>query len=97
MTILHRNPDKIVAMSSIRSIYNSEVFCNQIEEETKLGIIKPTDPEQLFISMISLIIFPFAIKELIADRNNFSKGQFKEFVLARKELVASMLLQCIKK
>lgn len=97
MTILHRNPDKIIAMQSSRSLYNSEIFCNQIETEAKLGKIKPIDPEQLYISMISLIIFPFAIKDLIADRNNFSKAQFKEFVLNRKDIVANLLLQCINK
>jgi AcrR family transcriptional regulator len=92
MTILHRNPEKIISMVSAKSLYNSEVFCNQIEVEAKAGRIRFTDPEQFFISMVSLIIFPIAIKDLIIDRNSFSAQQFKQFILERKEVVPDMLI-----
>lgn len=92
MTILHRNPDKIISMVSAKSLYNSDVFCSQIEVEAKAGRIRFTDPEQFFISMVSLIIFPIAIKDLIIDRNSFSTQQFKQFVLERKEVVPDMLI-----
>lgn len=92
MTILHRNPEKIISMVSAKSLYNSEVFCNQIEVEAKAGRIRFIDPEQFFISMVSLIIFPIAIKDLIIDRNSFSTQHFKQFILERKEVVPDMLI-----
>ncbi len=92
MTILHRNPEKIISMVSAKSLYNSEVFCSQIEVEAKAGRIRFTDPEQFFISMVSLIIFPIAIKDLIIDRNSFATPQFKQFILERKEVVPDMLI-----
>ncbi len=95
LAILHRNPEKIVAMASIRTLYNSEVFCKQLEDEMKAGRVRQVDPEQVFICMVSLIIFPFAIKDLIMDRNNFSSSEFNKFGQQRKEVVSQMVLNYI--
>lgn len=97
MTLLHRNPEKIVAMASVRTLYNSDFFCKQLEEEARAGRIKPVDPEQVFICLISLVIFPFAIRDLIIDRNNFNTSQFENFIEERKGVVAEMVLNYIKR
>jgi len=96
LSILHRNPDKLKSMTSVIKLYNTEKFCKQIAIEAEAGKIRKIDPEQFFISMLSLIIFPFAIKELIVDRNKFKKKEYIHFIEQRKELVAEMLIQYLK-
>ncbi|HNV80567.1 MAG TPA: TetR/AcrR family transcriptional regulator, partial [Tenuifilaceae bacterium] len=61
---LHRSPEQLKSMNAVVALYNSEVFCKHLISEAEAGRIRRVDPEQLYISMISLILFPFAIKEL---------------------------------
>jgi AcrR family transcriptional regulator len=96
MSSLHRNPDKLKSMNSVLALYNSEKFCNHLIIEAEAGRIRKINPEQFYISMISLVLFPFAIKELIADRNKFSKEEFLGFINERKNLIPEMLINFLK-
>lgn len=83
-------------MNAVVALYNSEVFCKHLISEAEAGRIRRVDPEQLYISMISLILFPFAIKELICDRNQFSKEEFQAFIEERKSIIPEMLIGLLK-
>ncbi len=96
LSAIHRDPDKIKTMGSVLALYNSEKFCNHLATEAEAGRIRNVDPEQLYISMISMILFPFAIKELITDRNGFSNKQYINFIKQRKEHVTDILLVYLK-
>lgn len=96
LSIIHRNNDKITKMRVIMNLYNSEHFVAQLKREAEMGRIKPIDSEQFYISMLALIIFPFSIKPLIVDRNNFSDKETLKFLLNRKKAVYEMLIATIK-
>lgn len=96
LSVIHRNPEKIKSMGSVLALYNSEKFCSHINAEAEAGNIRKVDPEQLYISLISLILFPFAIKELITDRNKFTPEQYAEFVKARKNHISELILSYLK-
>jgi AcrR family transcriptional regulator len=96
ITVIHRNPEKIKTMGSVLALYNSEKFCDHINAEYAAGRIRKVDPEQLYISLISLVLFPFAIKELITHRNSFTGEQYIEFVNARKVHITDLLLTYLK-
>ncbi len=96
LSVIHRNPEKIKGMSSVLALYNSEKFCEQLATEAEAGRIKKVDPEQLYISLISLILFPFAIKELISDRNSFTPEQYIDFIKARKEHISDVMVSYLK-
>lgn len=96
LSVIHRNYQKIGKMKGMANLYNTDVFINQLRKEIDAGHIKPIDPEQFFISMISLILFPLAIKPLIIDRNKFDDKAMVKFLLDRKQLVYDMLMAMIK-
>jgi TetR/AcrR family transcriptional regulator len=96
LSVIHRNPEKIKTMGAVLALYNSEKFCNQINNEAEAGRVKKVDPEQLYISLISLILFPFSIKELIADRNSFTPEQYIDFIKARKEHISDLIICFLK-
>ena len=96
LSVIHRNPEKIKTMGAVLALYNSEKFCDQVIAEGEAGKIRRIDPEQLYISLISLILFPFAIKELITDRNSFSPEGYQKFVEERKNHIVELLLAYIK-
>lgn len=96
LSVIHRNNEKIANMKAIFNLYNTDLFVAQIKHEAELGRIKPIDPEQFYVSMISLILFPFSIKPLIADRNKLDERATKHFLVERKKAVYEMLMASIK-
>ncbi len=96
MAILHRSRERITEMQAISSLYATEKFTQQVLEEGKRGKIRRTDPSQLFVDMLSLIAFPFAIKMLVIDKNNFSNKDFAEFILERKKRIPDMLIESLR-
>lgn len=92
MSVLHRNPERITSLGVSQTLYNPPAFCDYIREQAAKGVIRDVDPKQFYISMVSLIAFPFAIKEFIMASNHFKKAEFVQFVRDRKELVTEMLL-----
>lgn len=96
LSVIHRNNDKIANMKAIFNLYNTDTFATQLRREVELGKIRPIDPEQFYVSMISLILFPFSIKPLISDRNKLDERATKLFLLERKRAVYEMLIASIR-
>lgn len=97
LSVLHRNPDKITQMKIFQSLYNTGDFSKQFAEEVRKGNIKDVDPTQFFINMLSLITFPFTIKQVIMEKNHMNEDTFKQFMHQRKQVITDMLLLTIKK
>ncbi|MFP4065528.1 MAG: TetR/AcrR family transcriptional regulator [Bacteroidales bacterium] len=96
MAILHRSRERITEMKVISSLYATDQFTKQLLEEGKKGHIRRTDPTQFFVDMLSLIAFPFAIRALVMDKNNFSEADFQDFIRVRKERVPEMLIDSLR-
>ncbi len=96
MAILHRSRERITEMKSVSSLYATEKFTQQVLEEGKKGNIRRTDPTQLFVDMLSLIAFPFAIKTLIIDKNSFSSEEFQAFIRERKKRIPEILIDSLR-
>ena len=96
MAILHRSRERITEMKAISNLYGTDKFRLQVLEEGKKGNIRRTDPSQLFVDMMSLIAFPFAIKMLVMDKNNYSEKDFQAFMEERKERIPEMLIDSLR-
>jgi TetR/AcrR family transcriptional regulator len=73
------------------------LFAKQVEEEIKKGIIKPVNPLQLFLNMLSMCIFPFMAKPMFEQAVGISKKQFDVLIDERKKLVPEFIIASIKK
>lgn len=96
MSILHRSRDRITEMKAVSSLYSTDIFSNQIIEEGKKGRIRRTDPTQLYVDMLSLIAFPFAIKALVMDKRSFTAEEFAAFIEERKQRVPDLLIASLR-
>lgn len=96
MAILHRSRERITEMKAISNLYATEKFTQQVLDEGRKGNIRRTDPSQLFVDMLSLIAFPFAIKMLLIDKNNFSDKEFQMFIQERKARIPEMLIDSLR-
>lgn len=74
-----------------------QMFVAQVMEEARKGIIKPIDPRQLIVNMVSMCIFPFAGKPMIQWVTKMSEDDFKEFMEQRKTEVAKFIIDSIRK
>ncbi len=97
LSVLHRHPDKMIKMKIFTKLYNTEIFSLQLIEEADKGNIKEVNPQHFFISIISLVAFPFAIRDIIIEKNDMDNKGFKAFINERKKLVYDMVMQSIKK
>lgn len=97
LSIIHRNAEQAPRLKSVNTLYNTETFSKQIRTEVEKGNIKPVDPEQFYISMVSLILFPFAIKPLVKYRLGLEDDELAKILKARKEHVYDMLMASLKK
>ncbi len=96
MSILHRSRERITEMEVVSSLYATEEFTRQIIDEGKRGNIRKTDPTQFFVDMMSLIAFPFAIRALVMDKNNFTGQEFDNFIMERKKRIPEMLINSLR-
>jgi AcrR family transcriptional regulator len=73
-----------------------EKLLQQIEQETKAGIIKPIDPLQLLLNTLSLCIFPFLASPMIQLLTGMEAKNFRALMEERKKLVPQLIIESIK-
>lgn len=68
----------------------------QIQEETKKGIIKPIEPIQLLLNILSLCIFPYLARPMIQTITGMKMDQFNIMMKERSTTVSKMIIDSIK-
>lgn len=74
-----------------------KAFVEMIETAIKQGKIKPVNPLQLLMNILSLSIFPFVAKPLFQQITTISKKEFETMIEERKKIVPQIIIQSIKK
>jgi TetR/AcrR family transcriptional regulator len=72
-------------------------FMENILTEIKNKRIKPVDPRQLFMNMISMCVFPFVGKPVWMMTTGMSETEFILFVKERKKIIPQFIIASIKK
>jgi len=96
LSVLHRNPSKITKMKIFQSLYHTGDFSKQFAEEKSKGNIKDVDFTQFFLNMLSLITFPFTVKQVIIEKNQLTDKEFRQFMDDRKKIITEILIQTLK-
>jgi AcrR family transcriptional regulator len=96
MSVLHKNPKKIMKMSIFSMLYMTDSFTNQVNKEIRKGNIIKIEPLHFFVNILSLVTFPFAIKEVIMNDNNLDEKGFKKFMNDRKKIVFDTVMLSVK-
>ncbi|HKL08937.1 MAG TPA: TetR family transcriptional regulator [Bacteroidales bacterium] len=96
LTVLSHNPEKLTKLKVADNLYNSQIFSTQLKQEASLGNIRAINPEQFYINMLSLIAFPFAIKDMIIYKNRYSDDAFVQFIKNRKTIIYEMTINYLQ-
>jgi TetR/AcrR family transcriptional regulator len=68
----------------------------QIDQEVKAGIIKPTDPLQLLLNILSLCLFPFVASPMVQLITGMNNKEFNALMEQRKKEVPRLIIGSIK-
>ncbi|RXP59437.1 TetR/AcrR family transcriptional regulator [Lutibacter sp. HS1-25] len=93
---LNRNPEFILKLTSDKHFPSIGKFKKQVEENVVAKIIRPIKPEQLFINLFALNIFPFIASPLLKGFLGINNCDFNDLIEERKTEVASFIINAIK-
>lgn len=98
--VLHemsQDPEK-VAQRFLNSANMPDVkqFLKEVDAEIKKGHIKEFDPEQLFINVVSLCIFPFVAKPMIKGVLRKNEMEFRLMMQERKREVVKFITAALQ-
>ncbi len=97
MNELSQNPDRIVNMTVNKQFIHLDNFFQEIRSEADQGNIRPIDPKQLMVHLVSLCIFPFVGKPMLKTVLQMDEPGFQEFIETRKTEVPEFVISSIQK
>ena len=97
MNELSQNPDRIVNMTVNKQFFHLDNFFQEIRSEADQGNIRPIDPKQLMVHLVSLCIFPFVGKPMLKTVLQMDEPGFQEFIETRKTEVPEFVISSIQK
>lgn len=93
---INSDPTRILKLLDIEGVLEGkENTAFQISEAVKSGIIRPIDPRELILNIISLSIFPFASRPVIKEIL-YKNEDINEILKARADRVSDFIIQSIK-
>ncbi|PJE45657.1 MAG: TetR/AcrR family transcriptional regulator [Sediminibacterium sp.] len=94
---VNKQPELLIQKMFNGELPNFPVFAKQIEAEIEKGTIKPIQPQQLILNIISLSIFPFVFKPIFLIGMKKTKKEFNQLMQDRIQLVPQFIIDSIKK
>jgi TetR/AcrR family transcriptional regulator len=80
-------------ISDLKKTDRVKNFLKDVEVEIKKGTVEKMEPVQFLINLISLLSHPVVIQPLFKKIFNYSDKQYKQMLVARKELILKMLFK----
>lgn len=98
MNEINRNPDLVATtLNGLSAKPILALLDAQIAQEVAAGILKPIRAIDLFISVQSLVIFPFLARPVITNVLGLSEEEYQAMLNTRKTLAVEMIWNTIKK
>ena len=92
---LNRSPQRLIKIMRSMGV-NPQVIISQLKAEVESGKIKPFDPMQLLVNILSLTIFPFIAKPILKGVIlGDDEDQFNHFIEERKSHIMEFISNAI--
>ncbi|MBL1220752.1 TetR/AcrR family transcriptional regulator [Chryseobacterium sp. L7] len=70
-----------------------DTLYKDIEKEMELGNIEKMAPVQFILNMVSLLVFPSAVRPLFMENLMISDAEYDKIISERKEIIINMLFK----
>lgn len=104
LTELHSQPDR--AEELIASLAGEKAkrrvprvlatLQSQLEQRAREGTLRPIDPRQFVVNLISLCIFPFAAAPMLKTLLELDDREFRSFIQRRKEILPTLFFRGLR-
>ena len=94
---MNNNPEFVTKFLKKENRPDPTKLIHQIENEIKLGILKPINPKQLLIDIFSMTFFSFAAQALLKGMIQVSNEEFMQLMEERKKYIYEHIITSIKK
>ncbi|MBC7844976.1 MAG: TetR/AcrR family transcriptional regulator [Flavobacterium sp.] len=94
---MNNNPAFVMSFLKNENRPNPTLMIAQIEKEITEGIIKPINPKQLLMNIISMTVFPFAAQMMVKGMLQISDTEFNLMMEDRKTSIAEQIINSIKR
>lgn len=93
---LTTNPQRLINSLKTGGL-NADIILKSLENEMDKSNIRRMDPKEIMVNLMSLIIFPFAARQII-EEIIFSgdKEAYSNFIIQRKENLKRSFIQSLK-
>lgn len=92
---MNQNPERLRSFIQAKDIHPPRKFKQQLQQEIKKGHIDEVEPEQLMISIVGLILFPFLAETMVKSVFNMDESGYKDFLSKRKDFLVNFILNGI--
>ena len=95
---IHSNADRFLKnISDKKDFPKPHIFLAQVEKEIKKGTIKPIEPVQLLMNLLSMAIFPFVGRPFFQHVLKMDDQLYWSLIEKRKKEIPKFIIDSIKK
>jgi AcrR family transcriptional regulator len=92
---MNENPERFRKFIESLELDPHRKFDRQLKHEAELGNIANTDPQQLPVSIVALILFPFIARTMGKSVSGMNDAQYDQFLEERKAFLVDFILNGI--
>ncbi len=81
---------------NMKALIEGSYFRRQLIEEAEKGHIRPVEPLQVIVTVMSTIIFPVMARPIISHIGALDNNGFQQFVETRKQMVPEMIMAWLR-
>lgn len=99
MQELTQHPDRLIRMAAESGANPSQMmkaFTMAVKEAIAKKQIRPIDPGQLLIHVMSLCVYPFIAKPMVKAVQDLDDQQFDKMILKRKQEIVEFVMRSLK-
>jgi TetR/AcrR family transcriptional regulator len=94
---MHRNPDEFFGTYIQPEMAgNVQIIGQEIAKAVQAGTIRPIDPRQLMMNLMSLCVFPFVARPMFQKMMQISDADFEKMLMLRKKEVSQFIILAIQ-
>ena len=89
---LHAHPERVASLFRRQGPVPLDVLRRQLREAARAGKLRPISPEQFVVNLISLLIFPFAIRPALGALLSLDATRWAAFLDERRRLLPDFFM-----
>lgn len=93
---MRQDGPKFFQEMNIKGLMDGSYFRRQLIEEAEKGTIRPIEPIQVIVTIMSNIVFPVMAQPIISYVGSFDNQGFQQFMEARKRMIPEMIMAYLR-